>query len=577
MRNTPRSARIAALALVGTLAVAGCTTSGSSGEEPAEGAAAGGTADGTITAAAEQEFQAYNNGTGDTNGTRNTFVLNQVLRGFWYYGTDGTAVPDTEFGTFEKTSDDPLTVRYSIADGAVWSDGEAVDCDDLVLTWMSRSGKFRAADGSDLFNPASTAGYEQMQQPQCADGDKEVTVVYDEPFADWQASFGSLEIMPAHVVERVSGVPDLVAAATAADPAALAPAAEFWNTGWVFNPGDLGDAANIPSNGPYSLTSWEAGNNVTLTANERYWGTPAKTRNVVVRFIDQEAQFAALQNNEVQVIEPQPNPDLVAQLESLGETVNSESYQGFTYEHFDFNFKGVFADRRVREAFAKCLPRQLIVDRLIKPQSAEAQLQDSRYTYPFRDNYETITSAAYGGQYDTTDIPGAQALLAQAGAQGTTVRVLYQAPNQRRTNEVQLLAESCGQAGFTVVDAASENAFGTEFPQGNFDVGLFAWSGSALVTGSAGQWTTEGCGSANYGCYSNPQVDDLVAQLNRATEPAAQDQLVAQIEKVLWDDLVTIPVFAFPELAAWSKGVSGVVVNPSQAQITWNMDEWALS
>jgi peptide/nickel transport system substrate-binding protein len=32
-------------------------------------------------------------------------------------------------------------------------------------------------------------------------------------------------------------------------------AAEFYNSGWVMNPGELLDASLIPSNGPYSCPS----------------------------------------------------------------------------------------------------------------------------------------------------------------------------------------------------------------------------------------------------------------------------------------------------------------------------------
>ena len=54
-----------------------------------------------------------------------------MLTGFWEFGEDGTVVPDEEFGTYEKTSDDPLTVEYKINPDAAWSDGEPIDCDDV--------------------------------------------------------------------------------------------------------------------------------------------------------------------------------------------------------------------------------------------------------------------------------------------------------------------------------------------------------------------------------------------------------------------------------------------------------------
>ena len=69
----------------------------------------------------------------------------------------------------------------------------------------------------------------------------------------------------------------------------------------------------------------------------------------------------------MQVISPQPNQDLVAQLKNISD-VATASTSAFSYEHFDFNFKNpLLQDKAVRQAFALCIDRQEIVDTLIKP------------------------------------------------------------------------------------------------------------------------------------------------------------------------------------------------------------------
>ncbi len=55
-------------------------------------------------------------------------------------------VQDTSFGSYEKVSDDPLVVKYTIADGVKWSDGTAVDAADLLLNWVSLSGAENTPD-----------------------------------------------------------------------------------------------------------------------------------------------------------------------------------------------------------------------------------------------------------------------------------------------------------------------------------------------------------------------------------------------------------------------------------------------
>ncbi|GAB2687931.1 ABC transporter family substrate-binding protein [Thalassiella azotivora] len=569
-----KGAKYVALFAAGSMALAACSTGGDDTEDDAAG---DGTTQQTVTVAYEQEFGSYNNNTAEENAVQNTIVLNQVLRGFWFFGADGSVQPDEEFGTFEKTSDDPLTVSYEINEDATWSDGEPIDCDDMLLTWAANSGAYTTGevdeDGNDvlLFSTAGTTGYELMEKPSCEDGDKTLEITYTEPFADWISMFGAGGIMPAHIVEEQSGTEDLIAAIEADDTEALTPAAEFYNTGWVFNPGELNEEI-IPSAGPYKLVGWEAGQSLTLQANEEWWGTPAKASDVVIRIISGEQQAQALQNGEVQLIAPQPQVDIVQQLEAIGDSVTVEGGEDYTYEHLDFNFGSAFSDPELRRAFALCVPRQTIVDNLIKPVNPNAQVMDSRYVFPFQAEYEDVASAITDGSYEQVDVAGAKAILDAKGAAGTTVRIGYQTPNPRRTAVVQLIRDSCNQAGFDVQDAGQEDFFGNGLANGNFDVALFAWAGSPLVTGSSSTFVTNG--GNNNGKYSNPQVDQLVSELNVTPDLDAQQELIKQIETILWNDLATIPIFAFPGVIAFDSNLEGVQYQPSQSDITWNMHEW---
>ncbi len=575
MSTTHKGAKILALLAGGSIALAACSTGGEGGDDPTSSAPEAQTKDITITVAHEQEFNAYNNNTSTDNAVKNTVVLNQVQTGFWEYGEDGTVVPTEEFGTYEKTSDDPLTVDYKINPDAAWSDGEAIDCDDIMLMWASYSGNYDVGEGDAatiMFDAASTAGFDLMEKPTCADGDKDFTIVYTDSYSDWIA--GVSGILPAHIAEQKSGVEDIVAAVEADDTASLQKVADFWNSGWRFNPGEI-DAEITPSSGPYKLGAWEPGQSITLEANEEYWGTPAVAKTIVVRFIDQESQAQALQNGDIQIAEPQPNPDVIQQLEAVGDQITVNQGDEFTYEHLDFNFAGAMADANLRKAFALCVPRDQIVENLVKPVNANAEVAQSRFVYGFQPAYDDVASTIQDGSYDTADVAASKALVDAAGAAGTVVRIGYQTPNQRRTNEVDLIRASCAQAGFDVQDAGQEDFFEAGLSGGNFDVALFAWSGSPLISGNSSIFTTGG--GQNNGKYSNAEVDKLLPELDVTPDPDEQIELIKQIETLLWDDLATIPVFYFPGVVAYDNTVQNVTFQPSQSQVTWNMQKWDLA
>ena len=60
-----------------------------------------------------QPFYSYNDDTSNGNATANTNIKYLMNDQFWYVDADGELQADKSFGTYEKTSDDPLTVKYT--------------------------------------------------------------------------------------------------------------------------------------------------------------------------------------------------------------------------------------------------------------------------------------------------------------------------------------------------------------------------------------------------------------------------------------------------------------------------------
>ena len=583
MTTQRRGAAFVAVLSAGALALTACGGGSSDTDSDDEGSGDGGTQSGTITVASDTEFTSYNGNSETGNGTWNQFVLNGVLLNFWEYAPEGGAVPFEEYGTYEKTSDDPLTVEYKINEDAVWSDGDPIDCDDFLLDWASSSGYYKTDEvGEDgqpvpLFTAPSSVSYGLVEKPDCEPGAKDFTLVYTEPYADWKLTTSSF--LPAHVAAEQGGLTpeEFVAAIKADDQAALAPVAEFWNSGWDMASGQLLDPALIPSSGPYVIDSWDAGQSMTLKANENYWGTPPKTETIVIRFIAQDQQVQALANGEVDVISPQASPDLKASLDGLGDQVEVIEGDLLTWEHLDFNQNAgeVFADPNLREAFAKCVPRQQIIDNLIKPANSEAVVMDLREIFPWDESYETVRDAAVGDKYDEVDIEGAKALVDAAGAAGTEIHIARSETNQRRADTVALIKSSCDQAGFNIVDTPAPDmgqVLGN--PAGN-QVLLYAWAGSGNLTSGASLYKT-GEGQNPFG-YSNPAVDAAWDELVVTLDEDRQLDLLTEIETNLWSDLFSIPLYAHPGITAHAPGIEGVVNNAAQTQVSFNMDEWSRS
>lgn len=538
------------------------------------------TAEGSVAySVGEDEFDSYNGVQSNTNSTYNSAVVDRLFSSFYYFGTDGTIHPNEDLGSYEKISDDPLQVKYTINPEAKWSDGTDVTALDFQLQWAADNANIKNAEGKQLFDSISAeAGLRIPDMPEGDPSGKEFTVTYENPYADWEIMISTA--LPAHVVAEESGmsVEDMATAIEAKDGEALTPAAEFWNEGWDFTPGELPDAAKIPSMGPYKIKDggWSAGQSITLEANEDWWGTPAATKELVIRFSAADTHVQALQNKELNVIEPQATVDTVDQLKGLGDQVVLQTGQELTWEHLDFNFMEgrAFADNlELRKAFAMCVPRQRIVDNLIKPIDSEAQVMNAREVFPFQDQYQDVLDASYEGQYDEVDIEGAKKILEENDAVGTSVKIGYNSPNPRRTETVALIQSSCEEAGFKIEDGGNANFFTEVKPAGDYDVALFAWAGSGQKASGRNIYHTDG--NQNDVGYSDETVDKAWDTLSTSLDEGEQLEQVKIIEKALWDTLFGIPLYAHPGVTAHSADLANVRRSAAQQGALWNVEQWA--
>ncbi|MBX3094777.1 MAG: ABC transporter family substrate-binding protein [Cryobacterium sp.] len=569
------------------MALVGCTTTDPGEEPPAS-------TGGTITVAEVNELTAFTSSTSDTNLDMNGKFIGYTRSSFFYLDEALNLIPDTSFGTVEKTSDEPLTVKYTLADTASWSDGTAITANDLLLAWAAQSGYFddasldpetgEVASGTRYFDYAGdTSGLGLADRPVVGDNNMSITLTYSEPYADWQL-VNPIDA-PLHVVADKAGVSveDAVDALTtaprgdAANPnenATIKALADTWNT--VFTATSLpSDSSLYLSSAAFVLDSWTPKQSITLVRNEAYKGDLVpNVDTIVVRFIgDAQAQVTALQNGEVDIINPQASADTIASLQAL-DGVTTLTGDQFSYDHLDITFNtGVFQNAPdVREAFLKTIPRQQILDAIVTPQNPEAQQYDSQIFFPGTAGYEETIKSNGADAYHEVDIEGAKALLNGATP---TVRILYNINNPNRVAAFQAIQASAQQAGFVIEDAGAEN-WGSLLGSGTYDASIFGWISSGVGVGGVPQifGTT---GGGNYSGYSNAEVDRLANLLQVTLDKDEQDAIQVEIDKLLWADGYGVPLFVAPGVMAHSDSVSGVVYYPGQAGVGWNFWEWTKS
>ncbi|MGW5055091.1 ABC transporter family substrate-binding protein [Actinokineospora sp. NPDC004072] len=551
------------------------TAKGQSGDEYTSPEVAQGTE--VINVSTDNPFTAYNNAAADANNSYNSFALTMVLSGAYKLdGNDKVLLNKDVMDSVELTSQDPQVVTWNIKQGVTWSDGEAWDCDDFHLAWLAQTGKVKDGE-SDIFTAAGTTGYDIIEKLECPAPNKVVTT-FSEPYPDYKGLFGiSLDILPAHILEKETGVADITKLTPTSDIAELKKVAEFWKTKW-----NGFDAKLMPSSAQYKITAFEQNNSVTLERNENFIGKPGGPKTIVLRGIpDQVAQAQALENGEVLVNSmAQPDANAAERLRNLSaQGVSFGATAGLTFEHLDLNFKNKWLqDPAVRKAFMQCVDRNELVEKLIRPVLEDATPLGSVVFFQGEDGY-VDNYAQYTG-----DEAAAKATLEGAGftigADGYATKngeklslKISHTDIPRRKQTVELVQAHCKPAGIEIIDDTDPNFLDTRVSQGDYDIALFAWSAAPFKSSQKSIYSTGG--GQNWSAYSNKEVDAAYIEASTSLDEAKGREAYARADKLMAEDNYTLPLYQLPRMWAF-KGIDKVFFQSYYGAL-WNANEWVVS
>jgi peptide/nickel transport system substrate-binding protein len=567
-----RKSALIAPAVIIAMTAAACGGGGDSGSSG--GTSGGGTQNGgqlvygLDTAFPDNLFPLISAG----NSVATAYAEIRVLLSPYRLYPDFTYKPDNDLVTGEPTSavtGGKQVVTYKINPKAVWSDGQPITAKDFEFTWqIQKSSDPKTGGCADLI---STVGYDQIASVEGSDSDKTVTVTYDKPYGDWKTLF---TLFPQHSMDK--GSPTANCAAVKA--------------GWP-------TASGIPiASGPYLLdkAGIDSGKQImTLTKNPKWWGEGSKLDRIIIQSIgnDPTVSVNALRNNEVQLIYPQPQLDLVKQIKGLEPTVTSSTNFGLSFEHLDFNTKDAqLGQLPIRQAIAYALNRPDIVAKTVGQFDGRAQVLNNRYLVNNQPGYKDNS----GGLYAKQDISKSDALLTglgyakgadgiyAKGGQKLSFEIMTTQANPLREATIDVITQQLKPAGIQIKKFLNPDIFaGPEKPRslegGQFQIALFAWVSSPAASQNASIYASPKGDSIgqNYSRAGDPAVDALLPQVAAATDATATQDLSNQVDSLLWKDMYTLPLFQKPTFLAYSSNYTGIVENATNAGPLWNSTAFA--
>jgi len=518
---------------------------------------------GTVTVASEKNIDNWNVISSEGNVDWTAYATKSLVTYTFYTAPDLKATMNTDLlASAEVTSDNPFTVTYKIKPEAVWNDGTPVSADDFIMGW-----KWQNTRDCPECETSGGGGYDLVTSIVGSDGGKTVTATYSKPYTDWRGLFGSDNpLYPAHIGAQQGDLNT---------PAGLKAAFDY-----------IG--ANVPnwSAGPFQVQNWQNNVALTLVPNPKWYGaTKPKLDQIIFRIItDATQEPIALQNNEVQVLFPQPQVDLVSQLQQIP-NVSQFQGQGLSWEHYDFNLQNKFlADKALRQALYTAVNRQEIIDKTVGQFNKDVKPLNNHMFIPQQEGYQdNITPTGQG----SGDIEAAKKILTDAGYTGVgtalvapdgqpvpALRMRYTTGNAVRQNECELFAGYAKQLGVNI-DISTTDSLGDTLTSGDYDVMVFGWIQSPYPFGGAQQLWLSSSGS-NYGKYQNPAMDQLINEAASSTDPADAAAKLNQADEMLSADAYVLPLYQKPTLAAVQNNIGNVRNNSSLDGIGYNTSEWGI-
>ncbi len=502
-----------------------------------------------------------NAGTAFGSTTSAAQLSTRLYPGLFVPGPSGQLIPNADLVETEKlppaADSDQESVRLTLADDAIFSDGAPVTCDDYLLAYTAGTHPVEFASHMPLMN--------DIADIECAPHSKAFTLTfYKDQGHRWRQMFGPGTVMPAHALAQKTdmSMEDLNAALHAEDMAALQPVAELWRYGFSTAKDDFDPELQV-SYGPFTAEKVGDSGEVFLKANEQYRGDKPALDRLVVWPSSADAQELAdkgvlkvadsataapgwLSGNAGEDAESAEGKDL--DNDSAGEDsagADNKEFEtttkvGLQTDTLTLSQAGIFAEPSARKAFAACVDQAALAHKSSEISGVDVPPAYVRTVSVQDPVAQTLGSVAK--DHEGTDMAAAGQL------NGTTIKVGYVGPDKRYQAMIEALRASCEPAGITIEDAADEQ-LSQFYLNPNPETG-------------------------------EPTIDAFLGPVDPLTEYSAADSSIKnsvqlkEQEEQLWDSVPSIPVAAQPRVFIVHRDVEGVLPYTGISGIGWNMDRW---
>ena len=439
-------------------------------------------------------------------------------------------------------SDDGLIITFNLRNDVYFSDGEALDSDDVVFS-------FDFIMNEKIQAPRHRAYLEKIKSVK-ANGPHQVIYTFKEPYFEAFDLAGSLQIMPEHFYK------------------------EYLDTPQVFN-----DSKGIlMGTGPYQLADpkgWTPDNgNVELVRNNRYWGDVQPTYDRILwRVIENaSARLTTYRNGDIDAYGARP-----IEYEKLQKdkqiTDKSQQFEymppvvGYSYIGWNQERKGkatFFADKKVRQAMTYLIDRDRVnkdiflgyAETAISPFSPRSKQHNPNLS-PRPYDLDKGKALLKEAGFEDRDGNG---VLENAAGEPLEFELTYFQGNEDTQRMILLMKDLLAKAGVKLIPSPQEWPVMLELlDKKDFEAITLGWT-SGIETDifqmfHGSQAKTNGDNFIN---YKSDELDKLIDEARKTVNPEKRMPIWQQAEAVMFEDQPYTFLFRRKSLAFFDKRLSNL-------------------
>lgn len=304
--------------------------------------------------------------------------------------------------------------------------------------------------------------------------------------------------------------------------------------------------------GPYKFVEWNKGENIVLVRNDDYWGEPAKTKNVVFRFIaDNSARVLALNNGEVDMIDG-IDATVVDQITGAGNELFEA--EGMNINYMAYNTTSpLFGDQAARVAFSQAIDREELVASLYQGYSAVA---------------DTILPSFVPGFDATVEQVGYDPEAAKAGlaAAGITKVHMIAYTNPRPYNAATGVSLATAIQGYLqkvgvecTIDTFDWTTYKEKVRAGDYDICYYGWIGDNGDPDNFMNLLSDPDPTMNVARWEDPAYQQMIKDALVLPNGDERNAAYGEMEKYVAERAIWLPISHAKTLAAYRPQVSGFV------------------